>query len=101
VNALAPVLLVIEALVVLLVIPAVARGHSHVAVHIALAAVLATCLILTATRARHRSGLVIGTILQAALIASGFLAWPMWILGVMFAGLWIAVLRTLRLAKAR
>ena len=95
-NALAPALLVMEAVVALLVVPAVARGHSHVALRIALAAVLAVCLLLTAAVARRRAGRVIGTLLQVALVASGLLAWPMWILGLAFAGLWIATLRTMR-----
>ena len=95
-NALAPAILVIEAVVVLLVIPAVARDHSHVALDIALAAALASCLIIAAARAHRRSGLVAGSILQVALIATGLLAWPMWILGVLFAGLWVAALRTRR-----
>ena len=94
-NALAPALLGIEAIVALLVIPAAARGQSHVALRIALAAALAVVLILAATRAHRRSGRALGTLLQPVLIASGLLAWPMWILGVMFAGLWVAMLRTL------
>jgi MFS superfamily sulfate permease-like transporter len=95
-TALTPAILGIEALVVLLVIPAVARGHSHVAVDVGLAVALATCLVLAATRGRRRSGRVFGSVLQPALIATGLLAWPMWILGVLFTGLWIAALRTPR-----
>ncbi len=93
-NALAPALLVMEAVVALLVVPAIARGHSHVALRIALAAALAVSLLLTAGLARRRAGRVIGSVLQLLFIASGFLAWPMWILGVMFALLWVAALRT-------
>ncbi|MFL6239235.1 MAG: DUF4233 domain-containing protein [Actinomycetes bacterium] len=94
-KALSPALLVMEAIVALLVVPAVARGHSHVALRIALAAVLATCLLLTAAIARRRSGRFIGTLLQPVLIASGLLAWPMWILGVMFTALWAVAQHTL------
>jgi hypothetical protein len=93
-KALAPAILVIEAVVVLLVIPAVARGQSHVALDIAIAAALAACLILTAARARTRAGEVVGSVLQVALILTGLLAWPMWVLGILFAGLWVAALRT-------
>jgi formate-dependent nitrite reductase membrane component NrfD len=96
VNALAPALLVMEAIVALLVVPAVARGHSHVAIRIALAAVVAVCLLLTAPLARRRVGRAIGTLLQPVFLACGFLAWPMWVLGVLFIGLWIAALRTRR-----
>ena len=100
-NALLPATLIIEALVTLLVIPAVAHGHSHVALNIALAAVLASCLILVATRTRHRGGRVVGTFLQLALIASGLLAWPMWILGVLLTAVWIAALRTVHQLSPR
>jgi hypothetical protein len=93
-NALAPALLVIEAVVALLVVPAIAKGDSHVGLRITLAAVLAVFLVLAATRQRRRWGRALGTVLQVALIASGLLAWPMWVLGVLFAGLWIAALRT-------
>jgi hypothetical protein len=93
--ALASGTLVIEAILVLLVVPAVAHDHNDVALQAALAAVLAVLLLLAAARARHRSGRVVGSVLQIPLIASGLIAWPMWILGVLFAALWIAVLRTL------
>jgi hypothetical protein len=86
-------LLVIEALVVLLVVPAVAHDHSDVALQSALAATLAVCLILAASRARHRLGRVAGSVLQPFLLATGLIAWPMWILGAMFVGLWVAALR--------
>ena len=86
-------LLVIEALVVLLVVPAVAHDSDHVALQSGLAAALAACLFLAAARGRHRSGRAAGSILQLLLVASGFIAWPMWILGGMFAGLWVAALR--------
>jgi hypothetical protein len=100
-NALAPALLAMEAIVMLLVVPAVARGDSHVGIRIALAAVLALCLLLTAAVAHRRIGRVIGSLLQPVLIASGLLAWPMWILGVVFTGLWIAALRTRRAHERR
>jgi hypothetical protein len=79
----------------------VARGDSHVALRIALAAALAACLILAATRARTRGGRRFGTALQPVFVASGLLAWPMWILGAMFAGLWVAALRTIREHESR
>lgn len=101
-NALAPALLVMEGIVALLVIPAVARGQSHVALRVALASALAAVLLLTAARARRRSvGRAVGTALQPVFVASGLLAWPMWILGAMFAGLWVAALRTRAMAEHR
>jgi hypothetical protein len=85
--------LALEALVVLLVVPAVAHDSDHVALQASLAAVLAVFLLLAATRGRHRLGRVAGSFLQAVLICSGLIAWPMWILGTMFAGLWVAALK--------
>ncbi|MDX6285874.1 MAG: hypothetical protein QOG53_1359 [Frankiales bacterium] len=86
-------LLVIEALLVLLVVPAVAHDSDHVAVQSGLAAALAVCLFLAAARGRHRAGHIAGSVLQLLVVASGFIAWPMWILGALFAGLWVAALR--------
>jgi hypothetical protein len=43
----------------------------------------------------------VGTFLQLALIASGLLAWPMWILGVLLTGVWVAALRTVHQLSAR
>jgi hypothetical protein len=99
VSALPSAVLIIEGVVALLVMPAVAKGHSHVALNVGLAAGLTVALILAASRARRRSGRIFGTVLQPLLIASGLLAWPMWILGVLLAGTWVAALRTLRLAE--
>jgi hypothetical protein len=83
----------LEAVVVLLVVPAVAHDRNNVALQASLAAALAVCLVLAAARGRHRLGRVVGSILQIVVIASGLIAWPMWILGVLFAGLWIAALK--------
>ena len=94
-TALPSAVLIIEGVVALLVMPAVAKGHSHVALNVGLAAALMVSLIVAASRARRRSGRIAGTVLQPLLIASGLLAWPMWILGVLLAGTWIAALRTL------
>jgi hypothetical protein len=94
-SALPSAVLIIEGVVALLVLPAVAKGHSHVALNVGLAAALMVSLILAASRARRRSGRIAGTVLQPFLIASGLLAWPMWILGVLLTGTWIAALRTL------
>jgi hypothetical protein len=86
-------LLIIEGVVVLLVVPAVAHDSNHIALQSALAAALAACLFLAASRGRRRIGRVAGSVLQLALVATGLIAWPMWILGAMFAGLWVAALR--------
>ena len=99
-KALLSGVLVIEAVVALLVLPAVAKGHSHVAVNVGLAAALAVLLIMAAASVRRRGGRIFGTVMQPLLIVSGFLAWPMWILGVLLTGTWIAALRTVRSAEA-
>jgi hypothetical protein len=92
-DVLPSAVLALEAIVVLLVVPAVAHDSDHVALQASLAAVLAVFLLLAAARGRHRLGRVVGSFLQLVLIGSGLIAWPMWILGTLFAGLWIAALK--------
>jgi hypothetical protein len=95
-NALPAAVLAMQGIVVLLVVPAVAHDSDHVALQSALAAALAVCLFLAAARARTRVGQVAGSILQVPLVATGLIAWPMWILGLMFAGIWVAALKTVQ-----
>src|SRR3954469_14323235 len=95
-GSLPPAVLVMEALVALLVVPSVAQSNDNVALGASLAAALAVCLLLTATRAKRRNGIIVGTVLQIPLVLSGLLAWPMWILGVLFTGLWAAAVQSAR-----
>lgn len=81
--------LVLEALTVLFVPRAVARvGSGLTTTKLVVSLILVVALIATAAMVRRRYGLAIGTVLQLALIASGLLTGAMYILGVIFAGIW-------------
>jgi Protein of unknown function (DUF4233) len=89
--------LTLEALVVLLVPRAIAQfGSGLVGWKLAALLVLAGLLVLTAALLRRRAGLLLGTALQLALIGCGFLTGAMFILGLIFAGIWLYLLRLRR-----
>ena len=50
-------------------------------------ALVVACLVL-AGAVRSRVGLALGTVLQVALLATGFVVTPMFFMGALFAGLW-------------
>jgi hypothetical protein len=54
---------------------------------------LAGALVVAAALQRRTAGLVLGTALQAPVIATGFLVGVMFVLGLMFAGVWLYLLR--------
>jgi hypothetical protein len=86
--------LTLEALVVLLVPRAIAQfGSGLVGWKLAVLLTLAALLVLAAALLRRRAGLLLGTALQLALIACGFLTGAMFILGVIFTGIWLYLLR--------
>jgi hypothetical protein len=85
-----------EAFLALLLLPIVARsGNGAVALRTTLAALLLIGLVVAAAIARRhpRAATVLGAVLQVALIACGALIWPMYVLGVMFAALWLVAVR--------
>jgi hypothetical protein len=87
--------LTIEALVVLLAIPAVIsaqRGHVSVAGVSYIGAVV-VLLIVSIAVLRRRPGKVFGSVVQALVIAAGVVTWPMYVVGAAFAGIWIYWLR--------
>ncbi|HVW79878.1 MAG TPA: DUF4233 domain-containing protein [Mycobacteriales bacterium] len=87
--------LTIEALVVLLAVPAVAtaqRGHVS-GLDIGLLLGLFALLVLSAGLLRRRGGKVVSSLAQVAAIATGVISWPMYVVGVAFAGIWIYWLR--------
>ena len=49
---------------------------------------LAVVCLLVAGRVRRRYGLVLGTLLQVVLIATGFVVTPMFFMGALFAAMW-------------
>lgn len=79
-----------EAVVVLLaIVPAKQLGHASAATAGAVCGGIAVvALLLCALAGRGKAGLYVGSVFQAAVIASGVLLPEMYILGVIFAALW-------------
>jgi hypothetical protein len=87
--------LALEALVLLLAVPAVVsaqRGHVSVGGVIYLA-LLVVLLIIAAASLRRRGGKPFATAVQPLVIAGGVVTWPMYLVGAVFAGIWIYWLR--------
>jgi len=94
--------LTIEALVVLLAVPAVAsseRGHVSGA-HIGYLVLLVLLLIVAAAVLRRRGGKVVSSIVQVLVIAAGAVSWPMYVVGAAFAGIWVYWLRQWNLPRS-
>jgi peptidoglycan/LPS O-acetylase OafA/YrhL len=92
----------IEALVVLLAVPAVVssqRGHVSGA-DVGYLCGLVVLLIVAAARLRHRGGKVISSAVQVLVIAAGAISWPMYVVGAAFAGIWIYWLRQFHLPQS-
>jgi hypothetical protein len=88
----------LEALVLLLAAPAVAsaeRGHV-VAWHIADLLLLVVLLVVAAMWLLRPHPLVPGTLVQPLVIAAGVVTWPMYVVGALFAGIWVYYLRLWR-----
>jgi hypothetical protein len=83
--------LALEALVLLLAAPAVLsleRGNvSWLKVGYMFG--LAVLLIVAAALLRHRGGKVFASVLQVFAIAGGLVTWPMYVVGLIFAGIWV------------
>jgi len=54
--------------------------------------VIAALLVVSAATLRSRVGWILGSALQIALIGYGFVTTPLFFLGVLFLGLWIAAI---------
>jgi hypothetical protein len=93
-RTLAASTLVFESLVVLFA-GLVAKDLSSLSTGTALAGAggLALACVVTAGLLRHPAGYVVGSVLQVAVIATGFWVPVMWFLGAVFAALWFASLR--------
>src|SRR3954447_25446924 len=90
--------LVLEALVLLLAAPAVASSErGHVVVwHVVYLLVIAVLLLVAGPPLRRRHGLVFASLLQPWVIAAGAITWPMYVVGILFAGIWVYYLRLWR-----
>jgi hypothetical protein len=92
--------LVLEALVVLLATPAVIsaeRGHL-VAWHVAYLVALVMLLVVAAAVLRRPHGRWVGSGVQPLVVAAGVVTWPMYVVGALFAGIWLYYLRLWRTA---
>jgi hypothetical protein len=90
--------LALEALVVLLAVPAVAssqRGHVSAA-DIGYLVLLVLLLIVAAAVLRRRGGKLVSSVVQVLVIAAGAVSWPMYVVGAAFAGIWVYWLRLWR-----
>jgi hypothetical protein len=87
--------LILEAIVLLLAAPAVMsleRGHVS-GLRVGYLFLMAALLVLAAARLRRRGGKVFATFLQVLVIAGGVITWPMYVVGVLFAVIWVYWLR--------
>jgi hypothetical protein len=95
--------LAIEAVVVLLAVPAVVtaqRGHVSGA-DVGYLIGLVALLIVAAAMLRRRGGKVVSSVTQVLVIGAGAVSWPMYVVGVAFAGIWIYWLRLWRIPAPR
>jgi hypothetical protein len=89
--------LCLEAVTVLFVPRAIAQvGPGLTAARLALLLALAGLLILTAFLQRWRAGLVAGSVLQVAVVATGLLTGAMYAVGALFLLVWLYLLRLRR-----
>jgi hypothetical protein len=87
--------LVLESLVVLLAAPAVvsAERGDIVAWHVAYLLALVVLLVVAAVLLRRPYGRWVGSAVQPLVVAAGVVTWPMYVVGVLFAGIWVYYLR--------
>ncbi|GAB3303610.1 DUF4233 domain-containing protein [Epidermidibacterium keratini] len=96
------VLLILEAVVVLLVPATISRigvgltGFRLAAILVVIAGLIALCAFITKPWAYAA-----GWVLQVAVFLLGFFTWAMFVLGVIFGGLWLAAGRLHRDLRAR
>jgi hypothetical protein len=87
----------LEAIAVLFVPRAIAQfGVGLTPVRLTLVLGLAGLLLLTAALQRHRAGRLLGSALQAAMLATGLLTGAMYVVGGLFALVWLSLLRIRR-----
>jgi len=92
VKVLPPAVLFLEAIVVALAIPVALTAGGRDAVVGWVLAALALLLVLASGMARSPRGVVVGSVLQVAVIASGVLLPSMLLVGLIFLGVWVTAL---------
>jgi hypothetical protein len=93
--------LAIEALVVLLAVPAVVsseRGHVS-AGDVGYLVGLVAALVVAAALLRRRPGKLVSSLVQVFVIGAGVISWPMYVVGAVFAGIWVYWLRQFHLPQ--
>jgi len=89
--------LCLEALTLLFVPRAIAQfGPGLTATRLTLVLGLAGLLLVTAFLQRYRAGRLLGSALQAGVVATGLLTAAMYVLGVLFTAVWLYLLRLRR-----
>jgi peptidoglycan/LPS O-acetylase OafA/YrhL len=94
--------LTIEALVVLLAVPAVIsseRGHVS-GFNVGYLLGLVVALIVATAVLRRRGGKTFSVVVQVLVVAAGAVSWPMYVVGVAFAGIWVYWLRQWHLPES-
>jgi hypothetical protein len=87
-------ILVCEALLIALAIPvAIKVGHTDATAAGVVGGVAAVFALLLCGLLRFRWGFYAGGVLQVLIIISGFAVGAMFVLGIIFGGLWIAAIR--------
>jgi hypothetical protein len=82
--------LAIEAVVMLLAVPAVIsaqRGHVS-AIGVGYLVLLVVLLVVAAVVLRRRHGKAFATMVQPLVVLGGIVTWPMYVVGLIFAGIW-------------
>ena len=96
-NGAAAAVLVLEAIVVLFVPRGIAQsGPGLTGFRLTVLLVLALLLILAAGVQRRPRGLVIGTVLQVPVVLTGLFSSVLWLVGGIFALLWLYLLQLRR-----
>lgn len=92
-RAIAAALLTVEALSVLLGLPTLGGGGRAGPGAVAVLVVLAGLLLAAAALLRGPVGRPLATAVQPLVVLAGLLAWPLFVLGAVFAALWLGLLR--------
>ncbi len=98
-RTLCSAVLTFEAVVVLLaIVPAVTLTDAHHAALVWGGLAIAAGCVLSAALLRTRAGYVLGSAIQVAVVAAGFVLPAMFFLGALFAALWVAAILVARKA---
>jgi hypothetical protein len=89
-KVLASAVLAMEIMVMGFAVLLASKDHS--AIVLIWGGVIVVLLVLAAATLRIRAGWVLGSMLQLALIGYGFVTTPLFFLGTLFTGLWVAAI---------